>query len=197
MNTRKNYIINHRTSALVSHYEHTNEYTKVMHGLESFIVLQPPDEIVRQSFHYFGNNLEDALKSARKILNKHDPIPITLSAAHNLFLIRCDAPNQNGVVWLICSQIEEIQRYRINQTTVFLANGPSIQVDIKKRILQDQLRSASYLSSSLLFKPVPHKTKHYIYDPKKGIALVLEDGQLNYIERRNKEDDEDKDLVLK
>lgn len=197
MNTRSNYIINNRTSALASYYELTNEYTRVVQGPEIFIVRQTPDEIVRASFHYYENNLEGAIHLARKILKRSDNVPIALSAAHNLILTRCKALNQDGVVWLICSQIQGIQRYRINKATVLLKNGPSIQVDIKVNALQDQRSWGACLCSSLLIQSASMKTKRYLYDRKKGIAFIWENGQLNYFVKRNKEDDEDLDLVLK
>jgi len=196
MNTRSHYIINSRTSALASHFELGHEYTRVVQGHEVFIVRQTLEEIVRASFHYYEQSLEGAIHLARKILKRSDYIPIALSAAHNLILIRCKAPNQDGIIWLICSQIQEIHRYRINKTTVVLKNGPSIDVNIKVNTLQDLLGLGADLCSALI-QSDSRKTKSYFYDPKKGIALVWENGQLNYIVKRNKEDDEDLDMVLK
>jgi len=199
MNIRTNYIINHKTIALVSHYEMANEYTRVIHESESFIVCQAPDEIARASFIHFGCPLEEAVDLARKILKSPDSIPIALCAKRNLVLIRCKASNRDGVVWLICSHINEIQRYRINKATVLLTNGRSFHVDIKVNDLQNQRNCAAYLCQSLVNQLTEQKTKYYLYDHKQEIALALEDGKLEYIVRRNKEDDEDLDvdIVLK
>ncbi|KAA9029922.1 competence protein ComK [Niallia endozanthoxylica] len=196
MNIRTNYIINNRTIALVSHYEMANEYTRVIHESESFIVRQPPDEIVRASFIHFGCPLEEAVDLARKILKKPDSIPIALCAKRNLILTRCKVPNQDGIVWLILSHINEIQRYRINKTTVFLTNGQSFYVDIKVNDLKNQRNLAACLCESLVNQSTEQKTKYYLYDHKKEIALALENGKLEYIVKRNKEDDEDLDLDI-
>ncbi|WP_071392937.1 competence protein ComK [Bacillus tuaregi] len=194
MITRRHYIISTKTQAFFPHFEHT----LVLQDCEPFIVKQSSAKIMKASFHYFGINPIDAIQTARKILMKNGTIPIVLSAEQNLIFICCKALNHDGLVWLNNSHIQKVQPYRINKATVFLTNGYSIHVDSKADALQEQRRMAVNLGNSYINQSSRQeaKTKYYFYDHKNEIALALEDGQLKYIVKWNKKDDEDLDMVL-
>ena len=82
------YIINTETSSLFSYFYNGYEYSRVIEGNKTFLVSQSPKEIVQESFHHIGSNLEGAMKAARVILKKKYKLPVTLSAQKNIVLIR-------------------------------------------------------------------------------------------------------------
>ena len=127
-----------------------------------------------------GSNLEGAIEATRVILKKKYKLPVTLSAQKNIVLIRCKSTDMNSTIWLINSQIQDIQPYENNQTMVFLIGGHSLIVDIKIDSLQEKRNQAAFLHTTLLNNSQMNKSITFLYEENKGMLLVREKGQINY-----------------
>ena len=110
---KKNYLINTKTSALVSHFHNGHEYAQILEDNDIFLVKQSPKEIVQESFLRAGtgSDLDGAIKSSRFILQKEYMLPVALSPEKNIILIRCKSRNKEGPLCLISPHIQEIHPY--------------------------------------------------------------------------------------
>ncbi|WP_338449612.1 competence protein ComK [Niallia oryzisoli] len=185
----ESYLINLHTSALISHFSNGYEYTLVIEGMESFIVRQSPDDIVKATFLHLGSNLEGAIESARLILKGKYKVPIGLSTQHNIFLIRCRSSSYSGIVWMISSHIHDIEPdpYNLSKTIIHTFDHYSLTVDMKVDVLQTRRNQALFLHSVLLERSKMTKTMTFLYDRTKGIQLVKEPGQVNYTTKSKEE----------
>ena len=174
------YIINTEVSSVFSYFYNGYEYSRVLEGNNTFLVSKSPDEIVKESFHHIGSNLEGAIEATRVILKKKYKLPVTLSAQKNIVLIRCKSTDMNSTIWLINSHIQDIQPYENNQTMVFLIGGHSLIVDIKMDSLQEKRNQAAFLHTTLLNNSQMNKSITFLYEENKGMLLVREKGQINY-----------------
>ena len=174
------YIINTEVSSVISYFYNGYEYSRVLEGNKTFLVSKSPDEIVKDSFHHVGSNLEGAIEATRVILKKKYKLPVTLSAQKNIVLIRCKSTDMNSTIWLIDSQILDIQSCENNQTMVFLIGGYSLNVDIKIDSLQEKRNQAAFLHTTLLNNSQMNKSVSFLYEENKGMLLVREKGQVNY-----------------
>ena len=185
---RRNYIIHTETSALISYFENGYEYSIVVEGKETFLADQSPDEIVEKSFLHIGFNLDGAIQSARLHLNNQYKVPVALSAPKNIILIRCQSADKDSTVWLVNSHIQDIYRHQACQTTVYLAGGLSLHVDMKTKVLQDKRNQASFLHTTFLNRSHMNRTMTFLYEKDKGIMLVRENGNLNYTVKKKEEE---------
>ena len=174
------YFINTEVSSVFSYFYNGYEYSRVLEGNNTFLVSKSPDEIVKDSFHHVGSNLEGAIEATRVILKKKYKLPVTLSAQKNIVLIRCKSTDMNSTIWLIDSHIQDIQSYENNQTMVFLIGGHSLIVDIKMDSLQEKRNQAAFLHTNLLNNSQMNKSISFLYEENKGMLLVREKGQINY-----------------
>ncbi|WP_338470924.1 competence protein ComK [Niallia sp. XMNu-256] len=187
------YLINIRTSALISYFENGYEYTQVIEGENIFIVPQSPDEIVKTSFLHIGSTVEGAIESARLILKKKYMLPIGLSTSHNIFLIRCHARRKSETVWLVNSHIADVtpDPTDAKKTIVHTKHGHSLTIDIKLSLLQDKRGQASFLYNVLLERSPMKCSMTFLYEKDKGIHFVKGPERLNYTisreEKNNKE----------
>ena len=99
------YFINTEVSSVFSYFYNGYEYSRVLEGNNTFLVSKSPDEIVKDSFHHVGSNLEGAIEATRVILKRKYKLPVTLSAQKNIVLIRCKSTDMNSTIWLIDSHI--------------------------------------------------------------------------------------------
>ena len=192
MDIIQKYIINTQTSALFSYFDNGYEYSRVLEGNETFCVSQSPDEIVKESFHHIGFNLEGAIEATRLILKKKYKLPVALSAPKNIILIRCNSADKESTIWLINSHIQDIQPHENNQTNVYLRDGLALVVDIKIDSLQEKRNQASFLHTTLLEHSQMNKAITVLYEKDKGMMLVREKGQINYTVKRKEEKDSEK-----
>lgn len=65
------YFINTEVSSVFSYFYNGYEYSRVLEGNNTFLVSKSPDEIVKDSFHHIGSNLEGAIEATRVILKKN------------------------------------------------------------------------------------------------------------------------------
>lgn len=176
----KSYLINSKTSSLISYFHNGHEYSQVQDGKESFLVSQTPNEIVEASLYYFGLNLDASITSARSILKRKDQLPIVLSASKNIVLIKCDSPNQQESVWLIHSRIHDIWTDKNRQTIVQMADGHSLTIAMRPGRLQTKRHQAAFLRTTLLERQEKGKTMTFLYKKNAGIVLVKEEGHIHY-----------------
>lgn len=186
----KNYIINPKTSALISHFHNGHEYSQILEGKDIFIVEQSPREIVEESFLRTGSDLDGAIKSARFILQKKYKLPVALSPENDIILIRCKAKNKEGSVWLINSHIQQTHPYEKNQTIVYTKAGLSLIVDMNPDILQTRRTQASFLQTDLLDQAKTEKHMTFFYEKNSGIMLIKPEGHVNYTVKKKEEDGE-------
>lgn len=153
MNSKKEYIINVRTSALVSKFDHYgNERTLVFEGALTFLVDLPPDKIVEKSYQYIGRSLKGAISGARHILRKSYKVPIAYSIKHDIILIHCYRPKNVGKVWLVNSHIHQLVENDNKQCTVITKFGHRIPTCMKVSKLQDKRNQATFLHKELLYR---------------------------------------------
>jgi competence protein ComK len=177
------YNINTETSSFFSYFSNGYEYSRVLEGNKTFLVSKSPDQIVKNSFHHIGSNLEGAIEATRIILKKKYKLPVTLSAQKNIVLIRCrstDINDINSTIWLVNSHIQDIQPYENNQTMVYLLGGHSLIVDMKIDPLQDKRNQAAFLHTTLLENSQMNKSITFLCEEDKGMHVVREKGQINY-----------------
>ncbi|MCQ6274723.1 competence protein ComK [Bacillus sp. V3B] len=186
----KTYLINSKTSALCSYFYNGYEYSQFLERKEIFLVSQSPEEIVKESFIYAGRDLNGATKSARRILKKTYKLPIALSAQKNIVLIKCKSTNREGTVWLISSHIDDTHPYQNRQTFVHMTDGHSLTVAMETDELQTKRTQALFLRETLLERECfeTEKTMTFLYEKNTGIMLVQEEGHLNYIVKKKKEE---------
>src|SRR4051812_6145215 len=198
MKMLKTYLITPKTSALFSYFYNGYEYSQVLERKKTFLVSQSPEEIVKESFIYAGGNLDGATQSARRILKKRYKLPIALSPQKNIVLIKCKSTNQEGIVWIVSSHIDDIQRYQVRQTIVHITDGHSFTVDMKTDKLQTTRTQAAFLRETLLERESfeIEKKMTFLYEKDTGVRLMLiqEEGHLNYTLKKKEEDIEELEL---
>lgn len=145
------YIINKDTTAIISDFDAAgNEHSIVIEGEKQFRILKSPTRIVRDSFAHRGYDLKGAIAGARAILKKKKNVPIAYSLIPEVVLILCKKNDGTGVVWLVRSQIEEIEMFDRRQTLVRFKTGFSLFVNMSHSLLQMKIILGSHLHRIML-----------------------------------------------
>jgi competence protein ComK len=187
---RAYHIINTETAALVSHFEHGHEYSRILEGRETFLVSQSPDQIVEDSFNVLGNSLFGSREGACSILNETYMVPVALSAEMGIILIPCNSIRQKGTIWLNNSHIQEVQPYYNGQSIVHTSYGHSLTITMKAKSLQEKRNQAAFLENTLLQRYEKIKTRTFLYEKNNGFSVVKDDDQFNYSVNNKEEDSE-------
>lgn len=179
---KEDYFINEDTCAILSDFDnYGNEISIVYECADKFMVTKPPNKIVKDSYNYRGFDFKGAESGARHILKKKKLVPVVYSIKPGIILIRCSTPNKRGIIWLVNSQIREIEPLGDDLTIVHLFGGHTLTVRMKCSDLQTKRTQSSFLHMTVNERLNINNIKLFLYDKYKGISLINEKNYSTYI----------------
>lgn len=160
---KEDYLINGDTCAILSDFDnYGNEYSMVIEGEQKFLVMKPPNKIVEDSYIFRGFDLNGARNGARFILKKKKNVPVVYSLDPGIILIPCKTPDRRGKIWLINSQICDIEPLGDELTNVHMFGGHTLTVSMKCKILQNKRIQCSFLLLTVLERINIDNLKFYL-----------------------------------
>src|SRR4051794_30948006 len=108
MEIRKNYLINEKTGLLIGDY-YTNGalYTKVIEGMEIFLVAMSPVQLIDKSLLQYGSSFIGALSSSKEVLGEMYMYPIKISSSLDIWLFPSKSYKKSNCIWFVLNHIED------------------------------------------------------------------------------------------
>lgn len=139
------YVINHRTILVTGKYNSFGKLcTIVLEGETPILVDQSPIQIIRESLHYYGQNLKGALEGAKSILGKAKMYPFIVCQVQDICLFPHISPTHPGCIWFNHRHIIHT-RAQGRETIIELSNGRSLKIKAKLTSFNTKKQKASDL----------------------------------------------------
>ncbi len=125
-----NYILIRPTAAVIPEFGSFGElYTRVIEGVDTFIVKKSPFEIIEASAKYYGHSLEGAMKATKKALGPIDMPPVKISGKLGLYWFPSQSPYNKHCIWFALDHIKDVLPESHNKTNVILERGDIITIN--------------------------------------------------------------------
>lgn len=173
------YVINPKTVLIAAEFDQKGcLYSRVIEGKKTFIVAMRPKALIDYSLHYYCSSLKGAMDGSRSILGNISMQPIMINAQLDICWFPCFSPDRTDCVWFSLTHVVNSEKLSLRQTKVNLNFGHTIILDMKRERFENKRQRASqlrYISSERTKRPAT-----FYLEPKKGIQLIKENGNINF-----------------
>ncbi|HOB25631.1 MAG TPA: competence protein ComK [Bacilli bacterium] len=146
----KDYIITDKTLAILPFgihnslvYEHNNV----------IIVNKKPNNIIKRNCMYHGSSFDGRIKGTEQLTGYTYKAPICIADKENIIFFPTSSPRLKECSWL---SLNNIDNYTFdnskNISIIKFINNTSIEIDVSKNILNNQVLRATRLGSKIVRK---------------------------------------------
>jgi len=140
----KNYEINEKTMALISHDEHT----EVFEENNYFIIKSNSNKIMEDSCAYFGSSLAGRQKGTESLIGISYKAPVIVEESKEIIFFPTSSPRKESCSWLSHDKIEKYFE-EDNKLIIIFKNGQKIVLDISYGVIDNQILRSTRLESVL------------------------------------------------
>lgn len=162
------YVLKKETILLIPEYDEVGNLTTVLLEGEKVIrVSMRPTELIDYNLQYHGSSLRGASDCARLIFGEIRMSPVVINEQMGMYWFPVFSPSRAKCIWFALHHIKDYKCIGNNQTIVFLSNGSTITLDMRKdtfdkkvqRTLLFKHRMESRLSYSFMLRK--ESKEHY------------------------------------
>ncbi|PLS01948.1 competence protein ComK [Neobacillus cucumis] len=180
MELRQDYLINEKTGLLLGEY-YTNGalYTRVIEGVESFLVEMSPIKLIDKSLLRYGSSFHGALSSSKEVLGGMYMYPIKISSTLDIWLFPSKSYKKANCIWFVLNHILDTFPKSVQHTEVFLRYGHNITIELRECTFRTKRRNAEKLRERIS-NNINNSSK-VKKELKNGFFIKEEEGEFKFL----------------
>ncbi|SEN02470.1 competence protein ComK [Mesobacillus persicus] len=174
------YIINQKTILVTGKYHSFGKLcTIVLEGETPILVDQSPIQVIRESLHYYGQNLQGAVEGAKSILGKAKMYPFIVCQAQDICLFPHISPTHPECIWFNHSHIIHTHAQG-RETIIELSNSRTLEIKAKLTSFNTKKQKAGDLRRIVAERSNNSMIIHL--EPKKEYKQCKDTGSIEFDE---------------